>query len=396
MRVLFVDDDPHALERLEDVVRHARVGWESSFAWGAYDALERLEQCAFDVLVTDARVTGVEGASLLAEVGDRYPDMARLVLFSSGVTREALHALPMVHQLLEKPCDARTLAEAIEHAGSARDRMPSPAVQRLVGGMRQLPGRPAVFAALTEALGDPTTAFGDIAAVVERDVGVAAKLVQVANTAYFSRGGAIGDVRSAVTRLGVRLVRDLVLATEVFAWGGAPASMDVDAVHRRGLRAAAMARAIARSDSVDDAFLAGLLHDVGTLVLAREVPDAWLEAQETAAAEKRPVSEVERERLGASHAEVGAYLLGLWGLPYPCIDAVAAHHGPLAPAEPTWPDPLEGMDATTAVHVATHLAVTPGSVAEGLDAEGLALRGLDGRIAPWCRLSSSLFGAEEE
>jgi DNA-binding NtrC family response regulator len=114
IRILFVDDDQDILAGLRNRLRAQRSRWDMVFVQSGYEALEELELASFDVVVSDMRMPLMDGAELLAQVKDRHPDVARIVL-SGDAERDAVQrALPIVHQFLTKPCDGNVLRAAIE------------------------------------------------------------------------------------------------------------------------------------------------------------------------------------------------------------------------------------------------------------------------------------------
>ncbi|MEO8482061.1 MAG: HDOD domain-containing protein, partial [Acidobacteriota bacterium] len=138
--------------------------------------------------------------------------------------------------------------------------------------------------------------------------------------------------------------------------------LSVDLLQEHSLMTARLAKRLVVNQRVaDDAFTAGLLHDIGQIVLSVSMPDRYAEVLRTS--RQRPLHEAEQEQLGVSHAEVGAYLLGVWGLPFSVVEAVAYHHRPSA---------VEAGDreVLAAVHVADTLV-------EAGDAAGSPTVGVD-------------------
>jgi putative nucleotidyltransferase with HDIG domain len=331
-RILFVDDEPRILEGLQRMLRPMRQEWEMAFAPGGEAALAMLEAETFDVIVSDMRMPVVDGAALLEAVRMKYPGMLRVILSGYTELEASFRAVPVAHQFLLKPCDPDALRIAIQRATSLLQVLNSDMLKGIVGSLQDLPSVPKAFAELRSALADPETSLDRIVKIVERDVAISAKLLQLVNSAFFGVTRDVSDVRTAVSYLGISILQNLVLSMEAFRCfhpakpipGFSLESFDEHS-HLAAKIAGAMPR---RSKTADVAVGAALLHDIGKLVMAERAPDHLARAIRGAQLERRPLYVVEEELTSVSHAEVGAYLLSLWGLPYPLVEAVAHHHHP--------------------------------------------------------------------
>lgn len=339
-RVLFVDDELQVLEGLRDSLRSHRREWHMVFAEGGEAALEELAQERFDVIVSDMRMPGMGGAQLLQRVREEYPETVRIVLSGHSEFADTLHAAPFAHQFLAKPCSPDELHRVIERSCNLHDLLSDDALKRAVAKVTSLPTAPETFREFCETVVDPAATADVLGAVVERDVALFAKLLQLVNSSFFGLGRRVTTGREAVACLGVATLRGLVLSVDLFhtfAPGALQAGIDVSSFERHAADVATAACRLAPVEIRDDAVAGGLLHDVGKLVLISSEPGDFAALAREAAERGLPLHTVEREHLGITHADVGAYLLGLWGLPYPLVDAVARHHSPEA---------LAGADVT--------------------------------------------------
>jgi putative nucleotidyltransferase with HDIG domain len=394
-RILFVDDEPLVLEGLEDLLGRYRREWDMAFAAGGRAALQQMERTPFDVIVTDMRMPEMDGAALLRTVKAEHPETVRIVLSGYSEMQVAMRAVPVAHQFLNKPCDADVLEKVIERACGLHAILSDESVRRMVGGVKRLPRLPALYASLARTLADEQAGAGDVTRIIEEDVAVSAKVLQLANSAFFGIGRPISAVEQAVNYLGVRTIQQLVLAAELFDGTGLPrrSGTSIEALRDHALLTAGIARRIVAGyrREADDASTAGLLHDVGKLVMAAELPEQLAAASNAARESGRPLYQAERELNGITHAEVGAYLLGAWGLPYPIIEAVANHHAPGRVHQP-------GFDALTAVHVANALAHECVSAGAGvraatLDHGYIAALGLADQVPAWREFARELASA---
>jgi len=337
MKVLFVDDEPRVLEALERSLRIGGVAWEARFVTSGELALEALESSSFDVIVSDMRMPRMDGATLLAAVAERDPSMVRIVLSGQAEEASALRVVRVAHQFLSKPCDAKTLRQVVERTGALRRTLTNPSLRATVGSVDRLPSAMHVFQRLSELLAEDEVSTDAVTEVVRQDPAMASKLLQLANSAFFARSREVSDVRAAVLRLGTKTIKNLALVIGVFDScdpGAGSRLISVEQMQLRSFATAKVAAGIAERGQADSAFMAGLVCDLGELVLASKASEQLAVAWQAAAAQNLPRSHCEREVFGASHAEVGAYLLSLWGLPFAVVEAVALHHQPLDGAQP--------------------------------------------------------------
>lgn len=351
-RILFVDDEPDLLEALRDALRRYRRVWDLDFACGAEAAIAVLAQAPADVIVTDMRMPGMDGATLLAYVRDHYPTTIRMILSGHASPRLLTQAATVAHRFLGKPFDANEMGLLIERSCALRALTEQAEAYRMTAATTELPSRPGVYSELVEVLSDPGWEPAEIALVVERDIGITAKVLQLANSAFFGVGHNVTTVRDAVVYLGVETIKSLTLTAETLG-KLAPASshgFSIDAFQRHAMLVARIADAILPDGrQQQEAVTAALLHDVGKLVLVADDPGRWQRLNEEAHRRNLPLHHIEREREGVTHAETGAYLLSLWGLPDGVVEAVAHHHDPTSL-------PGIGLDPVAAVHIANSLA----------------------------------------
>ncbi len=332
VKVLFVDDDPQILRGIKRMMFHVAGKWELLFAPNGQEALRQLETAEIDVLVTDMRMPDMDGTTLLTQTASRFPDVARIVLSGYAEFETLLRAISVSHQFLNKPCQAEVLHSVIQRAFDLQQLISDDAIREIVGRLERLPAVPRLYAKLTELMAQPETTVDEIAEIIKQDPAMAAKLLQLVNTAYFSPTKRVSNITLAVIRMGFRIVKNLVLSIEVFEAcpirDGAN-GFSIEAAQAHALRIAKGASALFDEKGVaDDAFTAGLLHDIGKLLLAAELPERLDQADVMSREEDITPHEAEKQLFGITHAEIGAYLLSLWGLPYQVIEAVANHHEP--------------------------------------------------------------------
>ena len=328
-RLLFVDNEPRILQGLKAGLYARRKEWDMQFAEGSAVALKLMRQSYFDLLVTDLRMPGEDGVSLLARARSDSPSTIRVVLSGYADEGQSRGLVSLAHRYLSKPCEAKQLEQCIDRCLATQALIESQELRIRLGAVGALPPMPTTFAALQRALTDPSIDLSKVAAIVEKDPAVSAKVLQVCNSAFFRLPRRVSSIKQAVNYLGLATVRGMVLSAELFQPGKALSpGLDLGQMQRHALSVAALARALAADAAwADDAFLAGLLHDVGLLLLARQFKDPMQQALEASAA-GMPIAEAEQRYVGVSHGVAGGYLLGLWGLPYEVVEAVANHAVP--------------------------------------------------------------------
>lgn len=385
-KILFVDDEPRVLEGLQSLLRRHRRKWDMAFALGGEAALKLLQTQVFDVLVTDMRMPGIDGVQLLRYAQREHPKTVRIVLSGYMELQATLEAMPVAHQFLSKPCDAQELENVIERASNLQSLMDDERLRQVLGKIEKLPTQPRVYNQLQQAVADENTRVNHIAGIVEQDIAICAKLLQLVNSAFFRLARRITSIEEAVTYLGFNMVKNLVLSLEVFQKAEHLEDFSIETLQRHALQTAAMAkRIVGGREQADDAFMAGMLHDIGHLILAMELPEMLSRSVALADRESLPIYLAEQQLMGVSHAEIGGYLLGLWGLPHPIIEAVANHHLPGRV-------PQRGFDVLAALYVADHLvheATEPEGSCEPIDPEYLETLGVGERLEAWRAMAGS-------
>ena len=387
-RILFVDDDPLILQGLQRMLRDMRNHWSMVFAAGGREALELLATASFDVVVSDMRMPGMNGAELLNEVMKRYPQTVRLILSGHSDQELIMKCVGTTHQYLAKPCEPEALKAIVARATTVGNSLQNEKLKRLVGRLETVPSIPTLYVKVTEKLQNLETPLEAIADLIAQDMGMTAKILKLVNSAFFGLRHEIAAPQEAVTYLGLNTVKTLVLGIGAFNQfeGARLGPLSLDSLWQHSLQTAAAARKIARLEAVDrriaeESLTAGMLHDVGRLVLAANFPELYAEALEKAKTDRLPLTQAETKIFGADHADVGGYLLGLWGLPVPVVEAIAFHHRPSAAGEGRF-SPL------ALVHVANVLLWMQRPAFEevlppDLDENYLKSLGLENRLPAW-------------
>ena len=389
-RIIFVDDEPNVLISIRRMLHNMRKEWDMQFAEGGLEALSILAQEPFDVIVTDMRMPGMDGAQLLTEVKQNYPHMVRVVLSGHSDKEMIFKSVGSAHQYLSKPCDADNLKSTISRACARRELLAQESLKKVVSGIDSLPSLPSVYAEIMEELRKEDAPIQKIGEIICRDMGMTTKILQLVNSAFFGVPRHIESPAQAIGLLGLNIVKALVLTMEIFSEfeQNQLNAFDIERLWSHSLMTAELVKRIVKQEEadkqmLDDAYIAGLLHDVGKLILMDHFSNKYQEVIKLAQNENIAIYEAEIQVLGASHAELGGYLLGLWGMTNPIVEAVALHHNPNICLVSTF-SPL------AAVHVADALCNAGDNLdqkaavgASAMDMEYLSATGLAERIPIW-------------
>lgn len=395
-RVLFVDDEPLVLKGLERSLHSMRNEWEMEFVLGGPEALEAMTHAPFDVVVSDMRMPGMDGAQLLDLVKKRFSQTVRMVLSGQSDKDSILRAIRPTHQYLSKPCDIEELKQKLRCALALRDVLESPQLKQKVSQVETLPSLPSACQALHAELESPHANLRVAAEIVSRDPVMTAKLLQLVNSAFLGTASRLSCPKKAISIIGLDNLRSLVLSVGLFSELPPSLAEMLAPLWKHAYNCARFAKAIARREqasetTVQDSFTAGLLHGIGWIVLAAEYGEQF-QGLYLSGDEVGSKGDQEQALFGGTHGQVGAYLLGLWGLPDSIIEAVAWHREP-SRVQPTAFSPL------IAVHVADKCdrqLRRPASPAEDdIDHDLLARLGLQDRLPLWQKLCQEIDEKEE-
>lgn len=350
--ILFVDDEQRILDGLKRTLRSMRDEWNMLFACGGEEALRILEQSPIDIIISDMRMPGMDGAQLLREVQQRYPHVVRVILSGQSDKEMVLQSISATHLFLSKPCEAKVLQATIQRVCVLPGALKNDSLRAVVGRMQTIPSMPRLYAEIKSLVESDNWSLRAVSDIVAQDPGMTAKVLQLVNSAYFGLATNVSTVEEAVNFLGVDIVQSLMLTADVFTQfpGEQVSAFHIDALWSKGMMTGMLARAIAKAErrprmEVEQAFIGGLLHDIGILMLVAGCGEPYRSILETALAQKTKLWEIEQSEFGVTHAEVGAYLLALWGIGPSIVEAVSLHH---CPGE----FPINDFSPVTAVHVA--------------------------------------------
>lgn len=384
-RILLVDGEGQPLRDLRSELATLASGWEVITAPSGAAALASLATTPADAVIADLQLTDMSGEQLLGQVLQQFPTTHRLVLADLGDIQALLRCVGGVHQFVIKPCTAGRLQTVLERAFALDVWLPNHAVRQLIGRVPRLPSIAEAYHAAVREAQSPTTTPESLGALIGRDPAMTAKMLQLANSAAYGEPTDDFDPIEAVREIDIANTRACLLLAHTWS-NFSPleqSSFSMAELWAHSNETAHLAAWLALtektpSDIVGMARTAGLLHDIGKLALAANLPEQFLRAVTLAAERGSELSSTEDEIFGATHGDVGGCLLGIWGLPMPVVEAVALHHHPACFSSKSF-SPL------TAVHVANALlrAETPEHFRALVDRDYLAVLGLEEKLPEW-------------
>ena len=364
--VLFVDDDPLLLQGLKRMLWSLRGEWEMYFVEDGQRALDLLQQRPIEVIISDMLMPGMDGAELMKQVWKRYPHVIRIILTGDSDKHRILRSVVPTHQFLVKPCDAETLKSTVDRAYQLQKLLQNDDIAKLVNGIVKLPSVPTLYTRLLNEIQSDNPSLEVVSDIIGQDLTMSARLLQLVNSAFFNLPNQIKNPRQAVNLLGLNNIQALVLYVNLFSGEDdikAVKGFSLKEIWKHSMKVGNLTRKIVSSEKhtseqASDAFCIGLLHDLGQVILAQipQYQDIVLSTEKGFESEDQLNQEY--QMLRTSHAEVGAYLLGIWGLPNHFVETVAYHHCP------SKFDKGSEDKTLTALHVAENLIGSEGDKPE--------------------------------
>jgi HD-like signal output (HDOD) protein len=298
------------------------------------------------------------------------------------------------HQYLSKPCDSNVLKAALARALSLKKLLNNERLMALVSGVSSLPSLPEVYLEILDVLRSEDASIREVGGIIGKDPAITAKVLQLVNSAFFGLGRKISNPADAASLLGLDVLKTLALSAGIFSQFDqnkiAVCDFSIEKVFDHCIAVGTFGKRIAGHEGADqnlesECLLAGTLHDLGKLLLANEYPEEYVKTRLLAEREGIDEYMAEKEVLGATHADMAAYLLGLWGFSDSVVEAVAFHHQPSLSS-------YREFTPLTAVHVADVLihinSGDSGSTARtGINQEYLDASGLAGQQESWKELN---------
>ena len=384
-RILFIDPQANPARDLVSALAELEPEWELAHADNSRAAQARLRSEAFDAVVAELETPGLNGATLLREAIQHQPRALRFVLSRMDNPGLLFKCLGMAHQVLVRPCAAETLRAALSRAFALDVWLPNERVARLLGEMPLMPSPPHLYFQVARELKSEKATLEGIGELIARDPAMTALVLRAVNSAVFGLGKPVANPGEAVLYLGAEATQSMILLAHTYSYFDQlpGVALKMDPLWEHSLLTGCYARWIAREEGMgamagDEAGTAGMLHDIGKLILAANLSDRYRRVDQRARLKGLETWEAEQEEFGVNHAEVGACLAAVWGLPAAMVEALALHHHPARVVH-------HGVCPLTLVHVANLLAHADAGPDSPLkvDRDYLAQLGVADRVEAW-------------
>lgn len=385
-RVVFVDDESMVLDGLRRMLWSLRNSWDMVFHTSPLAALADIQSHGADVVVTDINMLEMSGLELLEAVRTAAPEAVRIILSGNTDAKSFFKSSSVAHQYLSKPCDHNELRVVVVRSLRLREKLKDSALRRHLISEGSLPSIPAIYEEAMRIIRDPKSSAKDLAVILEKDPACSAKLLQIVNSAYVGQRQEVYSVLRACILLGMENVKNLLLMIELFKpllQRDLPPHFSLDFLWSHSLKVAEYCRMIAEIESEDrvthDAvFCAGVLHEIGQIILATRLPVLYEQAAKHAIKNEGLLIGSERELFKSDHDEVGGFALELWGLPERIVEAITYHNNPYV-------EENRRISDTTILHVANYFATDAANSSMGakLDAHYLEELGVVDRVDAW-------------
>lgn len=351
-KILFVDSSQNISDFTNQIASDLGPGWEIKLVTDGRQALEILSENQADLLVSELELPDMKGADLLKEVGKKYPGVIRFVLSANNDRQLMACTLGYVHQYLPKPCNIEAFISIMQNSVKLREILDNEQLHIRIAAIKSLPSPPELYTRLIRELQSDSVSVQNIADLIKRDMGITAKILQMINSAFFGLKNRVESPLQAVSMLGLDTIKSLVLTIGTFSQfkdTGVP-GFSLETIYNYSVNVGSYSKTYATilglsRKEIDNSLIAGMLFDIGKLILVTNFHNELRESSRLAYQKSIPLFLAEREILGVSDAEIGAYLLYLWGLPDPILEAVALHYAPHQTAS-------RHKNVLTAVHLA--------------------------------------------
>lgn len=335
--VLFVDDEINILNGLKRKLYSKMKDWDIAFMEGGQAAIDFIKTNHVDVLVTDMRMPGISGLELIRYVYEYFPDIVRIILSGHAEKTIILQSIGLVHQYFSKPANTDDIVESIYQIIYVRDILKQPEILKVITQIRSIPCLPSIYHKIMDLLKNDDVSMKNLGDLIIQDIGLSAKILQLINSSFFSVGKKITDVHQALNLLGLETLRDLILTIQIFDQVDQKVfkHFHLRELWKHSVSTAHIAKWLAKelglsNEDSEAAFIAGLLHDSGKLILANEFPSLYEDILLCVKHEKISFDMAEQKVFNVNHSQIISYLTSIWGFSNEIVHALLFHHYPEA------------------------------------------------------------------
>ena len=329
--ILFVDDEPNILSGIKRMLHSMRKKFTFYFAESGIEALALMEEHDVDIVVSDMRMPGMDGAELLKEVQQRFPHAIRIMLSGQASEEALIRTVNIIHIFLDKPCNPERLKEILHRSDALIDQISTDPMGELIASIDTLPCVPAIYTELQEVLSQVGTNIDDVVRILEQDTAMNIRLIQLVNSSLLGTHQTVESLEEVAKLVGFETIKTLILGIHFLSkiQLQSPES-SLESLWEHSMVVAQCSQEIGIKATGDpechNYFLAGMLHDIGRLLLASEVGHSYLPLIKKVREDNGQLFTEELDSLKVSHCNVGAYFVELWGFNIDIMEAIAFHH----------------------------------------------------------------------
>lgn len=352
-KILIVDDDINIRSSLSDAFLD--TDYEIITRENGLAALEFLKSATVDLVISDMRMPEIDGYELLSKIKEKYPKVIRIIMVDSA---EEASVFKVILQntakfCILKPWNNEKVLEYIGQIFETEEILNSNDLLHLINNIEKLPTIDSSYQKILHMI-ERDADTGAISAEIEKDFAISTKLLQLANSAYY--GLRTGSVKHATVYLGLQNLKSLIYSTSILNTFNSASAQDQQKVNDLWSHAILTSKLLHYIYEVfmikklpEAAYSAGLLHNIGTLILINNRIEDYTTVINKARIKSLDLLDVEREAFHVTHQEAGGYLASWWKLPFPIVEAALYHHRPLDAG-------VLNKEVIAAVHLAQHYA----------------------------------------
>jgi len=326
MKVLFIDGKAKSLDGLSQVCQNR--GCKTALVTDPLSGLKLLNKHKFDVVLIAPKLQKTSNVNLLKAISMKFPTVVRIaILDSESDSENSTQVAKFSHYLFEQPVNTDLLVSTIKALAESRKSITKEVVVKAIASVKTLPSPPKVYLQLNAILKNSNSDSERIAEIITQDPGLTAKVLQFSNSSFMLNGKPLTNINDAITKMGVDTLSCIVMTAELFSYQPDIPNFSIINEQLHSLSTARFAASLVPIELKQDALLAGLLHDIGKLILFEIDKELTLKYFDNQA---RTTSDIELEKriFSTDHCQIGGYLLHVWSFPYHIIDAVLLHHNP--------------------------------------------------------------------
>ncbi len=332
LKVLFVDDEVEILDSFKAMLLPFKNNWQTYFASSGKDGLKILSQNEINIIISDMVMPEMDGLTFLLKAKSLYPRIIRLVLSGYSDYERAIISTKVAHQFLSKPCSAEELIFKITNLEEIYHLLTDQNVIKFIDQIDNIPVMPEIYRKIENEFKKNNPSLNKIAEIIAEDISLTAKILQIVNSAFFSIPTNVKDLVTAINFLGINLIKSLVLASSFFDLQNLndEEKIFLNKVWKHSLKVGQISYSISKNSNlnkyiVDQAYFIGLLHDLGKLpmITNKDYSDKMVKFNND---DQDLYYQKEINNFQTSHASIGAYILGLWGLDNVIVKSILNHH----------------------------------------------------------------------